>query len=179
MAPSPSPSAAGAQRPTQARRSSQSPPQAQQPLSKRDKRRTMIDQKLQDIATSFTSNRDMHLRTQLNALSRDMQYITRADLYSTRLLDDRPDKSNADPFNTNLPGSLDGGNWVPLGSLAARFVEDINNEMETRDAGLSDIDVCDRAFSLDKGLCTLIVVCTYHELTKLYGRSCIRSKSRI
>jgi hypothetical protein len=94
----------------------------------------MIDQRLKDIASSFTSNRDLHLRNQLNALSRDMQFITRTDPYANKLLDDQADQ-------LSIEQGLVDADTRPLGSFAASFVDDVNDEMEIRDAGLTDIDV--------------------------------------
>ena len=122
-----------------ARRRSATPPLAQQSLSKRDKRRIAIETRLKDISTSFASNRDAHLRSQLNALSKDIVFIGKADLYQNGVLDDGID--SAGDASSIVASSADTESRVILGKYALRFVNDINDAMEERDAGLTNVHV--------------------------------------
>ena len=126
-----------------ARNRSATPPPAQQPLSKRDKRRIAIENRLKDISSSFASNRDAHLRSQLNTLSKDIIFINRADPYQNGILDDGIDGSVG---NVSSIGTISGDTETraPFGKYALQFVNDINDAMEERDAGLTSVHVsCD------------------------------------
>ena len=84
-------------------------------------------------------NRDVNLRNQLNALSRDIHYINQADPYQYRPLDDSPDDLSMDM--SGAPGGADGDNRMPLGKHALSFVNTINDAMEERDANLTETHV--------------------------------------
>lgn len=140
----------------QYRRRSATPPNHQQPLSKRDKRRNAIDQRLRDLESNFRGNREVHSRAQLNALSRDINYIYRANPYDAKLLEDSADdlgtsvpNSTGDNVHSGLRGGgpgvlpMDSDNRVPLGKWASMFVEEINNAMEERDTALTELEVSD------------------------------------
>ena len=137
--PSPGPSGFGANL-LSARRPSATPPLSQQPLSKRDKRRIAIENRLKDISASFASNRDAHLRSQLNALSKDIVFINRADPYQNGILDDGLDDLGGGGSSI-AAGAVDRDMRVPLGKHALQFVNDINDAMEERDAGLTNVHV--------------------------------------
>jgi hypothetical protein len=118
-------------------------PTSQYPLSKRDKKRNAIENRLKDIMTTFSTNREYHLRAQLNALTRDIHFITKVDSYQNKPLDD-----GADDLTTEIgsvTGSVDGDNRVPLGRYAGQFVEQVNDAMEERDATLTEVDVSVRS----------------------------------
>src|SRR5699024_1955426 len=51
------------------------------PISKRDKRRSALQERLQDLTASFSQNRDAQFRQQLHALQCDMTLINNADPY--------------------------------------------------------------------------------------------------
>lgn len=70
-----------------------------------------------------------------------MQYIAKAEAYENRLLDDGADELSADVSSIIGLGSADGDNRLPLGRFAARFVDDVNDEMQRRDAQITDVDV--------------------------------------
>lgn len=99
----------------------------------------MIDQRLKEIAQSFSQNRDTHLRTQLNGLSRDMHFVTRVDPYQNKLLDDEPDDLSVEV--ASITGGGVENEKLPLGRLATAFVDQINDEIESRDAGITEADV--------------------------------------
>jgi hypothetical protein len=53
---------------------------ANPPISKRDKRRSALQERLQDLTASFSQNRDAQFRQQLHALQCDMTLINNAAL---------------------------------------------------------------------------------------------------
>ena len=123
------------------RRLSLSPPPNMAPLSKRDKKRSAIENRLKEISTNFTMNRDVNLRNQLNALSRDILYINQADPYQDKPLDDSPDDLSFDMSGAPPSASVDGDSRAPLGKHAVQFVNDVNDAMEERDANLTKTHV--------------------------------------
>ncbi|KAL8642494.1 MAG: hypothetical protein Q9228_000812 [Teloschistes exilis] len=104
-------------------RQSPTPP----PLTKREKRKNAMAERLRDISTNFAENREYHYRRQLQALQRDLSFITYAEPYRDRPLDE---------INDEL--ALDGGNDAQprAGKWARKFIEEVNNAMEDRDAQL-------------------------------------------
>src|SRR2546430_1815271 len=65
-----------------------SPSPPPQPLSKRDKRRSALSARYNDIPESFSRDRDIHYRQQLQAIQIDMGLITKANPYADYPLDD-------------------------------------------------------------------------------------------
>ncbi|KAL9595529.1 MAG: hypothetical protein Q9219_006386 [cf. Caloplaca sp. 3 TL-2023] len=128
-------------RPSQPHRSSPTSP----PLSKRDKRRNAMMDRLQEISNNFAENREYHYRRQLQGLQRDINLITYADPYQNQPMDEIPDESDEDaPANgTGMRGlqhrpAIGNGEKLPkAGKLARRYIEEVNNAMEDRDAQLS------------------------------------------
>src|SRR5690349_9720556 len=57
-------------------------PTANQPLSKRDKRRTTIFNSLHNLNSSFNQNKDEHYRTKLSLISAEIRAITEANPYT-------------------------------------------------------------------------------------------------
>ncbi|KAI9807163.1 MAG: hypothetical protein M1825_005881 [Sarcosagium campestre] len=130
-----------------------SPSPPAQPLSKRDKRRSVLQDKLSDLASSFTANRDAHYRQQLSALQLDMQLIVRAEPYTEAPLADGPDEIVAmidalagNASQASLPGSaagLPGQRRLEVEAAAlkgrwhARFAKIINDALEDRDAAIT------------------------------------------
>ncbi|KAI9801494.1 MAG: hypothetical protein M1833_002726 [Piccolia ochrophora] len=124
-----------------------------QPLSKRDKRRTALSDKLNDLSTSFTNNRDLHYRQQLQSLQVDMNLVMRADPYEDGPLNDMGEDI-AEMVNAATGGAPQGGlNGVAGGQAGqrrlefesaalagrwhSRFVEVTNNSVEDRDGTLT------------------------------------------
>ncbi len=70
-----------------------------------------------------------------------MSFILKADPYQNRLLDDGVDELSTDLSSAAGLGLAEGESKLPFGRFMAKFVEDINNEMEQRDANLTDVDV--------------------------------------
>ena len=136
--------------PSQSRRLSPTPPL----LTKRDKRRNAIEQRMKDLELSFMSHREPHSRAQLNMLSRDIAFINRVDPYDTKPLEDYADDMGAQLVlygGDNTVGGLRGGgislsdteSRPMLGKYASRFVQDVNDTMERRDTELTEIVVRD------------------------------------
>ncbi len=140
MSPSPqlSPIMGGAHRID--RHQSNSPPLQPQQLSKRDKRRTMLADRLIEITDQFSNNRDHHYRTQLQALQIDMNLIMEANCNEKTPLPDSAEVVDAmvrENIDKTMRSSL--GHEIPVraGRVYADFVKDINDAMEERDAALA------------------------------------------
>lgn len=124
------------------RQHSNSPPvQAQQP-SKRDKKRTLLADRLADITMSFSINRDSHYRTQLQAIQIDSNLIAEADCSRT-LLDDANEIDELVKENVVKTNMKSAGNEVPLraGRIYADFAKEVNDAQEERDAALTTLKV--------------------------------------
>ena len=129
-----------------------------QPISKRDKRRSILAEKLNELTMAFSQNRDSHCRQQLQALQADMNLIMRADPYQNQPLDDFGDDiadlitavvgSNSNPTVNSAGAGGPGGQRkadietsATSGRWYAKYVEEINNAMEERDASLTVLQV--------------------------------------
>ena len=83
-------------------------------------------------------------------LSRDISFINRADPYDNKPLEDYTDDMSAELATDSALGGLragalglsDGEIRPPLGRWALKFVQDVNDTMETRDAELTEVVVC-------------------------------------
>ncbi|RAL07716.1 Sds3 domain-containing protein [Aspergillus homomorphus CBS 101889] len=107
------------------------------PLSKRDKRRSALQERLQDLTASFSQNRDTQFRQQLHALQCDMTLINNADPYDPGPLPDNPDE-----IAQLIESTVGGGKFAKeMASLAgmwyARFVQEINQAKTERDSDLT------------------------------------------
>ncbi|KAH8670448.1 Sds3-like-domain-containing protein [Tricladium varicosporioides] len=119
------------------RQQSNSPP-AQQ-LSKRDKKRTLLAERLADITAQFSANRDIHYREQLQALQIDMNLIMEADTHGREQLRNDPveiDDLVQENIRKTMMKSI--GPTAPprAGKVYADFAKDVNDAMEQRDASL-------------------------------------------
>ncbi|CAL8581600.1 hypothetical protein XPA_007289 [Xanthoria parietina] len=114
-------------------------------LSKRDKRRNAMIDRLRDLEDGFAANRDFYYRQQLQALQRDANIITGAAPYRNQPLDDLDDVIDPDesaPINGDRaqhPEETMGNteSQPKAGKWARGFIEQVNNAMEDRDAQLS------------------------------------------
>ncbi|KAB8259165.1 Sds3-like-domain-containing protein [Aspergillus pseudonomiae] len=107
------------------------------PLSKRDKRRSALQERLQDLTASFSQNRDTQFRQQLHALQCDMTLISNADPYSPGPL---PDSS--EEIAHLIETTVGGGKFAKeMSSLAgmwySRFVQEVNQVKTEKDADLA------------------------------------------
>ncbi len=128
------------------------------PISKRDRRRTALADKLNEITMAFSQNRDAHYRQQMQQLQADIHLIMCADPCQNEPLEDNGEiiAQMVDAFLRELPGAVSmnplNGQSVPYrpdledpamkGRLYAKFAEQINNAMEERDAQLTMLSVC-------------------------------------
>lgn len=115
---------------------STSPPTSM-PLSKRDKRRSALQERLHDLTASFSQNRDTQFRQQLHALQCDMTLINNADPYNPGPLPD-----SADEIAHLIENTVGGGKFAKeMASLAgmwySRFVQEVNQVKADRDADLA------------------------------------------
>lgn len=128
------------------RRTSASPPAV--PLSKRDKRRNNITDRLSDMIETFAADQHQHYRAQLQAIQVDMSMILRANPYNNTPLDDHAEDIAAEIEK------ITGGSMPQLSNEAAKkdylalagkryhdYVQDINRAMEQRDADLTALKV--------------------------------------
>ena len=121
------------------------------PISKRDKRRNAWSERLKDISANFAQNRDANYRAQLQGLQLAVNFVGTSDPYRDRQLNDDPEEifeelsaAAADAAHrVAQPGSRSVVTDVPLGTerWAAAYVQEINNEMETRDVNLTIVAV--------------------------------------
>ena len=148
--PSPQPGALGLNGTFSGRnRLSITPPLPQ--ISKRDKRRNALSDRLNEISANFAQNRDANYRSQLQGLQLAMNFISNSEPYKNRPLNDNPEDIY-DELSAALAdnaqrvaqaGSRSAVTEVPLGTerLAAAYVKEINDEMESRDASLTVVAV--------------------------------------
>ena len=124
------------------RHHSNSPPQQQ--LSKKDKKRTLLADRLAEITSQFSSNRDVHYREQLQALQIDMNLIMETDGHGQGLLPSMPQQVD-DLVQDNIKKTMmksTGSNPPPrAGKVYMDFARGVNDAMEERDAALSLHDV--------------------------------------
>lgn len=120
-------------------------------ISKRDKRRNALSERLNDISANFAQNREAHYRSQLQGLQLAINFISNSEPYKDCPLNDNPDDickelsvaiaDNA--YRVAQTGSRSAVTEVPVGTerLAAAYVKEINDEMEARDANLTVVAV--------------------------------------
>ena len=129
-------------------------PPPNQAVSKRDKRKNALTDRLRDISANFANNRDFYYRQQLQAYQVAMNYINEAKPYENKPLDDLGDDV-IENINEIVSGTTQGGSRAaPVGSQprfqapprsskwAAMFVHEVNAAMEERDAQLTLVAVC-------------------------------------
>lgn len=119
-----------------------SPPPANAPISKRDKRRSALQERLQDLTASFSQNRDAQFRQQLHALQCDMTLINNADPYTPGPLPDSAEEV-AQLIERTVGGGLFGREMASLsGMWYSKFVQEVNLIKEDKDAELAMLVVC-------------------------------------
>lgn len=125
-------------------------PPPPQPQSKRDKRRTMLSEKLSDMIGSFSENHFEHYYAQLHAIQCDINLILRADPYKDAPLDDSNEEIAAlitgareeVSRNRYLLNEDAEASFTALGGrYYSKFVDDINTAMEERDRDLTMVYV--------------------------------------
>jgi hypothetical protein len=146
MSPSPqlSPSMGTAQRLDRTR--SDTPPA--QPQSKRDKRRTQLLDRLNEITQHFNNNKDQYYRNQLQAIQIDTGLILHADPYRDDPLSDFGDEVQemiCNATNSNpaaMVAVLNRDISSIAGKIYSEFANEVNDAMERRDAFLTIHQVC-------------------------------------
>ena len=126
-------------------------PPLPQALSKRDKRRNVLSERLNDISANFAQNRDAHYRSQLQGIQLAMNFISNTEPYGNQPLNDSPDYiheelSAALADNAQRiaqAGSRSAVTEVPTSTdrWAAAYVKQVNDEMEMRDSNLTMVAV--------------------------------------
>lgn len=111
-------------------------------VSKRDKRRNMLHERITEMMASFSDNRDSHYRAQLAALQADINLIQKADPFANKPLEDSGEE--ASELITQIMGSTiptapsAGTDYISqCGKYYARFVDAANDAMEERDYNLT------------------------------------------
>jgi hypothetical protein len=108
----------------------------------------MLAEKLGEMMTSFSENRDSHYRAQLAALTADISLIMKADPYANEPLDDGGDEASeliSQIMGNNVPTAPSAGTdyIAQCGKHYARFVDAVNDAMEERDYNLTMLYVGD------------------------------------
>lgn len=121
-----------------------------QPLSKRDKRRTALIDRLNDITMQFSANKDQYYREQLGVVQQDIALILHAIPYvedptkesTVELLAVIQKLTRGDPraLQSVKEGDLQGVG----GRIYHEFRDEIQDAMERRDAALSAYAVSKR-----------------------------------
>ena len=107
--------------------------------------------RLTEISNNFAENRDVFYRERLRSFQADITYINNAQLYDNKPLDDllinpaadqNAETSAVQPnartqFNVTARAQPTPG----LGEHAAKFVQDVNDTLEERDAELTRLAV--------------------------------------
>ncbi|KAI5306153.1 hypothetical protein KEM56_002066 [Ascosphaera pollenicola] len=83
-----------------------SPQPAHPPVSKRDKRRTALQERLQDLNDNFGNARDVMFRQQIQTLQVEMALIANAQPYGMEPLNDAPDEITRLVEQVNTMGQL-------------------------------------------------------------------------
>ncbi|KAJ5750193.1 hypothetical protein N7533_007221 [Penicillium manginii] len=109
------------------------------PISKRDKRRSALQERLHDLTATFSQNRDAQFRQQLHSLQCDMTLINNADPYQTGLLQD-----SSDDIAQLIEDTVGGGKFAKemaslSGTWYAKFVQEVNNVKEQKDSDLTQV----------------------------------------
>lgn len=107
-----------------------------------------MEERLNDIISTFAEHRDAFYRKQLQAFQVDIDFIRNVSLYGNAPLEEfeeEPPEEDTASVAASNHGSARGAR---LGANAATFVEQINNAIEQRDADLTTVAVCPTIFAL-------------------------------
>jgi len=97
----------------------------------------MLADRLEDLTSKFSQNRDVHYREQLQAIQIDMNLIMEADAHGSALLKNHPDEIDALVLeNINTVKRAIGAAPPRAGRLYAAFAKEVNDAMEERDSAL-------------------------------------------
>ncbi|PGH11997.1 hypothetical protein AJ79_04506 [Helicocarpus griseus UAMH5409] len=118
------------------RNRSRSPPSNPQPVSKRDKRRNALQDRVHDLNETFSNERDYHFRKQVHDLQNEMTLISNSQLYDTEPLSDSPEAIAKLVEQLSATGHL-APETIPSGKWYANFVQEMNQTKEERDLELA------------------------------------------
>jgi hypothetical protein len=118
-----------------------------QPISKRDKRRTALLDRLHDITNQFSANKDQYYREQLGIIQQDVALILHAIPY----VDDPTKESSAELLavihkltrgDQRVIQALKDGDLKSIGGkIYQQFQDDVHDAMERRDTSLTAYSV--------------------------------------
>ncbi|PGH07113.1 hypothetical protein AJ80_08051 [Polytolypa hystricis UAMH7299] len=111
-------------------------PQPAPPLSKRDKRRSALQERLHDLTETFNNNRDYHFRQQLHSLQNEMALIANSQVYGTEPIPDTAEDIAGLVQQLAATGHLV-PEALPTGRWYAKFVQEVNQTKEERDTELA------------------------------------------
>ena len=117
------------------------------PLSKRDKRRTMVVDRLRGVTMLFNANKDNYYRQQLHAIQIDTALILHADPYRDNPITDLGDEiqelvhqeTKANP--QAMLAAVNGDVSSIAGKIYSEFANEVNDAMEVRDSALAEEQV--------------------------------------
>ncbi|KAH9220066.1 Sds3-like-domain-containing protein [Leptodontidium sp. 2 PMI_412] len=121
------------------RHQSNSPPLQPQQLSKRDKKRTVLADRLQEITMSFSANRDQHYRAQLQSIQVDSNLIAEADVHARQPLPDSAEEIDElvrKNVQKTMMKSVSTDPPLRTGRIYSDFAKEVNDAMEDRDAAM-------------------------------------------
>jgi len=131
--------------PLDATRQSVSPP-PQKHSSRREQRKAILTEKLNELTASFNANMRPHYDAQAAAIQMDIQLILRADAYQNKPLEDDPEqvsKLTHEAVRDQLPPVAEGDFVAGAGKMYSEFVNKVNDVMEERDIALTQLAVSD------------------------------------
>lgn len=124
-------------------RQSASPP-PQKHSSRREQRKALLTEKLNEMTASFNANMRPHYDAQAAAIQMDIQLILRADAYQNKPLEDDPEhvsKIIHEAVRDQLPAVAEGDFAAGAGKMYSEFVNKVNDAMEERDVTLAQLSV--------------------------------------
>jgi len=130
------------------RHQSNSPPLQPQQLSKRDKKRTVLAERLQEITMSFSANRDQHYRAQLQSIQVDSNLIAEADVHSKHPLPDSAEEIDdlvRNNVQKTMMKSVSTDPPLRTGRIYSDFAKEVNDAMEERDSAIVTLQVRTRS----------------------------------
>lgn len=123
------------------------------PISKRDKRRTQLSDRLRDMISSFNTNIRPHYDAQVNAIQVDIKLIEDAELHANKPLEDSGDdiaEMIGNVVGSRVPAEpiAEEDFYAQAGRWYGQFAREVNNAMEERDVNLALLKVSTTLCSL-------------------------------
>ncbi|KDB24248.1 hypothetical protein H109_03873 [Trichophyton interdigitale MR816] len=112
------------------------PPPGQFPLSKRDKRRNALQDRVNELKEAFGNNRDYHFRQRVHELQNEMALISNAQVYEDWPISDSPEDVAKQLTQLAASGQITSDTPIS-GRWYSNFVQEINRSKEERDAELA------------------------------------------